>query len=289
MNIHIQKKLEIPSWTIAQIPNDISFPLPNSITTTQIDLPAGTNELGSSNGLLLVAIVAGCAEARIWNKTNRTTGTLTRGALFLTSPNEFSCVELDRSCRAVTLSFDWGSQTSDIPNWEKIGTQIFRDILIFETCSRFYEEHISSIDISISLMESAAFLIFNALQIQDQRAKFAFPVANATKQEKLRKSVTWIEDNLGERITLKQLSLIAGISEWYFVREFKSCFARSPYQFVLERRLAKAQRLLRESTLTICQIAYDCGFSSQSHMTTTFKQRLGVTPKVYRNCQEAMS
>jgi transcriptional regulator GlxA family with amidase domain len=51
---------------------------------------------------------------------------------------------------------------------------------------------------------------------------------------------------------------------------------------VLERRLSAAQHLLRQSKMLLADIAFKCGFSSQTHMNDVFRERLGVTPVQYR-------
>ncbi|WP_162558812.1 helix-turn-helix domain-containing protein [Sphingorhabdus sp. EL138] len=138
----------------------------------------------------------------------------------------------------------------------------------------------STASIESVLVEAAALLIFNALRVISQRAESSIPITNSTKQEKLRKTVGRIEDNLGEHISLKGPSSITGLSEWHYLRQFKELFGRSPHQYVQERRLTKSQRLLRETMLQICQISFEYLFSSQSHMTTAFEKHFGITPKV---------
>jgi AraC-like DNA-binding protein len=64
--------------------------------------------------------------------------------------------------------------------------------------------------------------------------------------------------------------------------------ARSPssvYEatYLRERRLKEACRLLAETRKPLAEIAYDCGFSSQSRMTTVFRQALDTTPLAYRH------
>jgi AraC family transcriptional regulator len=51
---------------------------------------------------------------------------------------------------------------------------------------------------------------------------------------------------------------------------------------LVEQRLEKAKKLLVDSDLTISDVAYDCGFASQSHLTRLFRKHLNITPKEYR-------
>ncbi|MEM7641848.1 MAG: helix-turn-helix transcriptional regulator, partial [Pseudomonadota bacterium] len=56
----------------------------------------------------------------------------------------------------------------------------------------------------------------------------------------------------------------------------------SPHQFLLRRRIARAKDMLRTSVMPLAEIAVATGFSSQSHMTDVFRQKVGTTPGKYR-------
>jgi AraC-like DNA-binding protein len=72
------------------------------------------------------------------------------------------------------------------------------------------------------------------------------------------------------------------LSPCYFAHAFKATTGWSPHQYVLHRRLARAQHLLRTTQMPIAAIAYEVGFGSQSHMTTVFRRLLQTTPSRYR-------
>jgi len=92
----------------------------------------------------------------------------------------------------------------------------------------------------------------------------------------------YIEIHVAEPLPLEELAEIAQLSTYYFARVFRQEIGRSPHQYVVERRLAFAKRQLEQTTKPIAAIAYDVGFSSQSHMTETFKKAMGVTPGAIR-------
>ncbi|MEM7641038.1 MAG: helix-turn-helix transcriptional regulator [Pseudomonadota bacterium] len=75
----------------------------------------------------------------------------------------------------------------------------------------------------------------------------------------------------------------AGISPHHFAERFRAWKGISPYAFVREERLKLAKRMLSMTKIPIAAIAHDTGFSSQSHLTTAFKEVYGVTPSRYRN------
>jgi AraC family transcriptional regulator len=92
----------------------------------------------------------------------------------------------------------------------------------------------------------------------------------------------YIQDNLDQALQLADLAALVGLSACYFATLFKQSTGTSPHQFIVQCRLRQSQRLLRRSDAAIADIAIQCGFSSQSHLTRVFRKRLGTTPKAYR-------
>ena len=66
------------------------------------------------------------------------------------------------------------------------------------------------------------------------------------------------------------------------MRLFKATLRVSPYQYVLNRRVERAKILLGENKQSLADIALQCGFSHQEHMTRMFRRFTGVTPGLYR-------
>lgn len=92
----------------------------------------------------------------------------------------------------------------------------------------------------------------------------------------------FIDAGLDSPLGVAAMAQLLGLSEGYFMRAFKHATGKSPHSYLIDRRLAKARALMRDSTATLAQIAYACGFNSQAHMATTFRQRLGVSPMQLR-------
>jgi len=91
-----------------------------------------------------------------------------------------------------------------------------------------------------------------------------------------------IEAELDKRLSLASLAKESGYSRAHFLRMFRAATGLTPHQYVLERRLSAAQQLLRQSKMSLAEIALKCGFSSQTHMNDVFRKRLGVAPLEYR-------
>lgn len=88
----------------------------------------------------------------------------------------------------------------------------------------------------------------------------------------------FIEANLGSDISLHEIARVAALSPYHFARCFKATVGVSPHQYVIARRIELARRLLSHSAFSVSQVAAQCGFADQSHLTRHMKRLLGVTP-----------
>jgi AraC family transcriptional regulator len=97
-----------------------------------------------------------------------------------------------------------------------------------------------------------------------------------------RQLVEFVDSQLAEAISLGQLAGLCALSEYHFARMFRESFGLPPHQYVLARRLNRAQELLRTTSQPLGDIALACGFASASHFANRFRQALGGTPGEYR-------
>jgi len=72
------------------------------------------------------------------------------------------------------------------------------------------------------------------------------------------------------------------MSYFHFSRAFKQSMGMTATNYIAERRIARAKKMLEETELPISEIALRSGFSSQSHFTTAFRRLAGATPKAFR-------
>jgi AraC family transcriptional regulator len=92
----------------------------------------------------------------------------------------------------------------------------------------------------------------------------------------------YIQARLDQTITLEGLAASVALSRYQFARRFRRSTGTSPYEFVLQQRIARAQAMLTHTRSPLHDIAANCGFADQSHMTRAFRKRLGTTPGRYR-------
>ena len=105
----------------------------------------------------------------------------------------------------------------------------------------------------------------------------------ALPRAKLRAVVEYIEAHLDAGLTLAQLAAVAHLSPYHFARQFTAATGLPPHQYVIARRVARAQQLLHpDRDLALAEIAARVGFSDQSQFSHHFKRLVGVTPRQFR-------
>jgi len=104
---------------------------------------------------------------------------------------------------------------------------------------------------------------------------------------KLRCAVDYIEENLGNPLTLKAIAAAVALSPGHFAHAFREATGVSPHRYVIERRVERAKSLLRCSSLPITEIADRVGCPSNSHFSVLFHRVTGVTPRRFRALDSA--
>jgi AraC family transcriptional regulator len=91
-----------------------------------------------------------------------------------------------------------------------------------------------------------------------------------------------IDDSAGRRLTLGEISQGAGVHPVHLAQVFRRHFGCTVGTYIRRRRIESAAIALRSSGRSIAEIALDCGFSDQAHLTSVFRAVMGVTPAAYR-------
>jgi AraC family transcriptional regulator len=108
------------------------------------------------------------------------------------------------------------------------------------------------------------------------------PRSNQLSSRQLQRVRDFVDANLDTEIRLNAMANACELNTDNFVRLFKKAVGVSPYQFVLGLRVERAKALLLEQRDSLSDIAVQCGFTHQEHMTRIFRRFTGVTPGRYR-------
>lgn len=106
---------------------------------------------------------------------------------------------------------------------------------------------------------------------------------NTALSKPVAQCIDYIYAHISARITVEDLAVCTNLSASYLSRLFKQNVGVSISDYIREKKIEKAQNLLRFSDFTYIQIANYLSFSSQSHFIQTFQHYVGMTPKQYRS------
>lgn len=95
--------------------------------------------------------------------------------------------------------------------------------------------------------------------------------------------IEYINNHLGEEIDLEKLAEISHFSPYHFHRIMKAFLHEPLGAFIVRTRIETAARLLRYSSMSVSDIAYQIGYGSPSSLSKIFKQFYGISPNEYRN------
>ena len=84
---------------------------------------------------------------------------------------------------------------------------------------------------------------------------------------------------------MADIAAATGLSRMHFAAQFRAATGLAPHEFVLRRRIARAQELLSAPSATLVDVALSVGFQTQAHFTTVFKRIVGQTPMRWRQHQ----
>ena len=92
-----------------------------------------------------------------------------------------------------------------------------------------------------------------------------------------------MQNNYTFNLTLSDYAKLTAKSIPSFQREFKRIFNDTPAKWVVKKRLSRAAELLENTTLSIADITYECGFENPTHFSRIFKEKMGSSPLQFRS------
>jgi AraC-like DNA-binding protein len=100
---------------------------------------------------------------------------------------------------------------------------------------------------------------------------------------RLKRVLQYVDKHLTAKITLQDMAAVAGLSRMHFAAQFRAATGVRPHEYLLRRRIERAQELLKQAEITLVDIALTVGFQTQAHFTTVFKRFVGDTPYQWRS------
>lgn len=98
----------------------------------------------------------------------------------------------------------------------------------------------------------------------------------------LKRAMGYMNANLAEDIRLDAIANELDLSASHFAHEFRNSTRQTPYQYLLDQRIARAKDLLNRTDLSVQYISGLGGFRSPVNFVRSFRQRVGLTPEAWR-------
>jgi AraC family transcriptional regulator len=100
--------------------------------------------------------------------------------------------------------------------------------------------------------------------------------------QKLRLALEYINEHLDEDLKVEDIAGVIGQSPFHFAHAFRNHTGYTPYQYLVDQRMTRAQQLLKTTNFPVQDIASLTGFRSAVNFVRAFRQRVGVTPGEWR-------
>lgn len=98
----------------------------------------------------------------------------------------------------------------------------------------------------------------------------------------INKAIEFIEEYYNSNISIDDLCKVSNLSPYHFIRVFKVETGKTPHEYILDKKINEAIKIIKDKKYSLNEVAQLCGFISQSHFSTVFKKRIGASPLSYR-------
>jgi len=206
----------------------------------------------------------------------------------------------DTKHRVVTIQFS--DKFRDFPLLEK---RLFKNVkeLLYESNKGILFVKKTQVKIKEKILELtkmqgfqtvlAFFSILHELSISDRKilASSQFDsqdIVRASKSRRIAKVCDYIDATYHKPLKLKDVAALVNMSESAFSHFFKKRTKCTYIEYLTNIRIAKSCQLLSETTQTVAEVCYTCGFENVSNFMRIFKKKKDVTPAKYREFMEQM-
>ena len=218
------------------------------------------------------------------------------GDMFLFGSNEAHCItDITKSLNLLNIQFEprilWESpDTAELLNIFNARNNNFKNH--FSKSDTALQKYISDMENEIMQRNEGyrikiKYMLFSSLihimRTYDYVKKTnAYTFHNATS-EKLKEAMIYIDNNLENKLTLKDIASAVCMAETYFSSVFKKFNGISPWEYITIKRVEKAVELIKNTDMTKIEIAEKCGFSSSSNFYKAFIKIMGKKPSAFSN------
>ncbi|VVT24865.1 AraC family transcriptional regulator [Rhizobium sp. EC-SD404] len=239
----------------------------------------------------LQLVAKGSAQSRVEFGGTAFSSQLSPGGIYLSPPDTDCNYEVEGLHRIIALAINKNAMDRfreqadfELPrDFGRLHEQKFHDPIIEALMLRMLEQAMVDHPTSDLFLDQSTNTILVGLLCRSGTMQPDTEDARPLSDGDIAKVSRIIDERLEDNLSIADLARVTSLSDWHFARAFKQATGLSPHQYVLRRRIARAIDLLRNSQIALAEVALSAGFSSQSHMTDVFRQKVGTTPGKYRD------
>jgi AraC family transcriptional regulator len=128
----------------------------------------------------------------------------------------------------------------------------------------------------------SAAIVVRLLTSAERAAPSARPRVAELARWRLRRAIEFVEANLANSVSTSEIAAATGLTRMHFAAQFKAATGLRPHEYLLRRRVERAQEMLTQTAMSVVDIALSVGFQSQSHFTVVFNRFVGRPPHAWR-------
>jgi AraC family transcriptional regulator len=113
-------------------------------------------------------------------------------------------------------------------------------------------------------------------------APFERPKVGELARWRLKRALDYVEARIAEPVSLADLASATGLTRMHFAAQFRAATGLRPHEYLLHRRIERAQEMLVRTGMSVVDVALSVGFQTQSHFTSVFKRFVGQPPHAWR-------
>jgi AraC-like DNA-binding protein len=142
-----------------------------------------------------------------------------------------------------------------------------------------FQAYRNSLTLSKCIAANGTLLQLLYLYLEESSAQ---PIYTIKRDNSLRTTLKYIDENLNRPLTVTELARQSGYSTAHFTRKFKKNFGRLPLDYVADLKIHYAKKRLRDTDHSIATIAEEFGFYDAGYFGKLFKSKVGSSPLTYR-------
>lgn len=208
-----------------------------------------------------------------------TSAEIKNNRVIIAKPEQIRHTKLPFNCYYIHFIITKGSLFDSLiklPNFIDLVKNQDKCIGIFNKMIKYYNSGIENDEIKLQslILELIHLLIKTANQ-----QTLMYQLSN--NYNVIEQAIEYIKNNLSSDLSLETLSNQASFSAVHFHNFFKKATGTTLHKYVEEQRIKKAINLLLTTNMTLTEIAFECGFSSQTYFSFAFKRKTNLTPRDY--------